>query len=245
MEQEDEIGESFEIEKKENIFKLDYKGQNINKKKFTKFKMSITKQNNNKGLLYFCQKDNAYFYYNSQYKYNNGICPLCRKDICYFCLKSNALYKDKCCLSKAIHYFLYVYGFRFFKDNDDILIFEDQINKELIIYALIPILNLILLVGGIQKYIYKIEDIIVREKDHIFYDDFEDHLKSNRFGDYYCYIFEIVVALDVGSTIIIMVPFAILNIILTILLIIISIPFKMYPIKYLVGIAYTGWNPYE
>ena len=234
MEQENEIKTNFD-EKTENFFKLDYKGQNINKNKFFKeFKVTMFKKNNNKGLIYFCPEDNAYFFDSSEYKYQNGICPLCGKDICYFCSKRDQLYRDKCCLSKKMHYLFYKEGFIFF---------EDYFRGKLL-FALIPLLNLILFVGGIHKLIYKIEDIYIREMNC--YWNFEGYLKSEFDRDYvnHCDIFKFFVALDVGSTIILIIPYAILNIIFTIILIIISIPFKFYPIKYLAGIAYKGWNPW-
>ena len=232
MEQENELRENFN-EKTENFFKLDYEGQDIKKNKyFKKFKEAMFKKNNNKGLIYFCPKDNGYFYYNSKYKYNNGICPLCEWQICYFCSKRDFLYRDKCCLKKKFYVAIFEDGFIFLQDN-----FQ---GKKL--FALIPLFNLLLIVTCIHCLIYKIEDIYIKEMKC--YWNFEGYLKSE-FDDKHWKIFKFVVALDVGATIILFIPFAILNIIVTFILIIISIPFKFYPLKYLAGITYIGLFPYD
>ena len=231
MEQESDVREKFN-EKTENFFKFDYKGQNINKNKFfKKFKKAMFKKNNNKGLIYFCPKDNAYFYYNSHYKYNNGICPLCRKDICYFCSKRDVLYRDKCCLKKKLCYLFCEDGFTFLEGND----------QRIKLFTLIPLFNLILFVGGIHTVIYKIEDIYIKEMKC--YWNFEGYLKSE-FDDKHWNIFIFIVVLDIGATIILIIPFAILNIIFTFILILISIPFKFYPMNYLAGVTYKGLHPY-
>ena len=231
MEQESEVRENINEEK--NFFKLDYKGQNIKKNKFFKeFKLAMLKKSNNKGLIFFCPDDNAYFYYNSQYKYHNGYCPLCRKDFCYFCSKKGVSYGDKCCLSKKMYLLFCHDGFLFLEDN----------TQGIKLFALVPLLNLILLVGGIHTIIYKIKDIHIRESNC--YWNFEGYLKGE-FDHKHWNIFLLIVVLDVGATIILIIPFAMINIIFTVVLIIISIPIKFYPINYLAGITYKGLHPYS
>ena len=53
-------------------------------------------------------------------------------------------------------------------------------------------------------------------------------------------IFILIVGLDILTVIILSIPFIFLNIFFTVLLILISIPFKFIPLKYLFGIGFSG-----
>lgn len=92
--------------------------------------------------------------------------------------------------------------------------------------------------GGIHTAIYKLDTEIIFE-EYNDYLNFEQYIKG---CDNHKDFFLLIVALDVGATIILAcIPFLILDIIFTILILIISIPFNFYPMKYLYGIGFAGW----
>ena len=242
MEQEQKLVD-FGNKTVENYFKLDYKGQKINNNQnFINFKEEMLRKNNYKGRIFFCKNEDIYFYYNdSEYPYFHGICPSCQQSICYFCSKPNNYTYDLCCYSKRIHYIFYVDALVFFKyPKDGVNDYHYQPKfKEHLLLALTPVLNLIFFMGGIHTAIYKLDTKMVFEDNKDDYLNFEQYIKGcgNR-RDF----FILIVALDIGATIILAtIPFLILDIISTILIVIISIPFKFYPLKYLFGIGFVGW----
>lgn len=229
------------------IFKTDYKNQkledNIN---FQKFKQTMLSKNDNKGRIFYCKNEDIYFYYNdSKYPYYHGICPSCNRQICYFCKKVNKYTYDLCCYKKRIHYIFSVDAHIFFKfpkcgvhDYNYQPTFKDNL-----LFAIIPIANLIFFAGGIHTAIYKL-DTKIEFKDSYKNNDYDDYLNLEEYTkgcDDHWDIFLLIVILDVSATIILSIPYLFLDIAFTILIFLISIPFNFYPVKYIYGIGFAGW----
>ena len=227
-------------------FKLDYKGQNINKnQEFIKFKKSIFNKYGKKGNIFFCKKNNLYFYYNNQYDPYAGRCPLCKRDICYFCLKSNIGTHSICCFRKRIYQMLTIDAFEFCVKRENILgIDYGEKFEKYLLFALLPFLNMVYFIGGIHRSFYKVETNMIFDVDEeeVYLYDLENYTKGNKDG--HCYTFHFIVAMNIGVVIFLTIPFFIYNIIFTILIILISIPFKFYPMKYLFGIGYSCYEVY-
>ena len=89
-------------------------------------------------------------------------------------------------------------------------------------------------------FIYKLKTNI---KTGELYNGFEDYLDFEQYikGGYgHLDIFILIVGLDILTVVILSIPFIFLDIFFTILLILISIPFKFIPLKYLFGIGFRG-----
>ena len=229
----------YENPKMIDAFKPEYEEQKLrNNINFKKFKESIIKKYGNHARIFYCTKDKIYFYYDdSKFPYLEGICPLCKWRICYFCSSIN--WEDCCCLRKRAYYLL----------NVDALIFLDSYPKkehinynfsDYLFYALVPYINCIFFFGGLHVFIYKLKTNIKTGSEYNGVEDYMsfesvingcyDHMES----------FGFIVTLDILTLIILAIPLFFLNLFFTIILIIISIPFKFYPIKYLFGIGFRG-----
>ena len=228
------------------IFKTDYKEQiledNIN---FKKFKQTMLSKNGNKGRIFYCKNEDLYFYYNdSQYPYYHGICPSCKRHICYFCKKVNKYTYDLCCYKKRIHYIFSVDAHIFFKypkDGVDNYNYQPKF-KDNLLFAIIPLVNLIFFAGGIHTAIYKLDTKIeFNGYKNDAYDDFLNLEQFTKGCEDHWDIFLPIVIMDVSATIILSIPYLFLDIVFTILIFLVSIPFKFYPVKYIYGIGFAGW----
>ena len=216
-----------------DIFKPEYAGQKIkNNINFIKYRESILKKYGKNARIFYCKENKIYFYYNdSEYPYE-GICPLCSKSICYFCLTFN--WFKVCCLRSRMYYLLTDEAMIFLNDNAK----KDKF-KDYLIYALFPYLNSLVFFGGLHIYIYKwktnVKTIGYNGKEDFL--RFEDYLKGD---ELHLNIFILIAGFDIFTVIFLSIPFLFLDIFFTILLILISIPFKFYPLKYLFGIGFIG-----
>ena len=224
----------------EDVFKLDYKGQDINKNlNFKSFKNSMFKKYGNKGKIFHCKKDDIFFCCDcSKYPYYEGICPLCHESMCYFCSNTNKYYHSQCCLKKRTYYMIHLDTGVFFGVE------QYELNKppdffELYIFWLIPFINLVYFIGGIHTGTFYKLTTKRKYPGHEFL-NYEHYTKGIVEG--HCDYFLLILAMDVLCTIFLSFCFILFNIYLTIVLLLISIPFKFYPIKCLFGLGYCGWK---
>ena len=99
-----------------------------------------------------------------------------------------------------------------------------------------PLINLIYLIGCLHAGLfYK----LVFKKEYPGYDyiDYEIAMRSAR---HHNGLFGIILILDAVGAILLSLSLIVINIYLTLFLILISLPFKFYPIKYLFGIIYSN-----
>ena len=229
----EEIQNEINIIKKSNIFQKDYENQNVSSNaKYQKWKESMLKEYNDEIMIFECVKDKILFCTS----YKKGLskpsfrenCPICKKDICYFCSNSSdKTYADVfCCYKIGIYYFIYYKGFQYIKDVDNsgqIRDFSDIDYK-----IILPGINIIYL------YITIFFDLFLQfatkesltswnNKLYPLYDSYESICGMKR------RIYKIIF--------IVAIPYFIHNILFIIILFIISIPFKFYPLKYYYGIV--------
>ena len=218
-----------------DVFKLDYEGQNyINNIEFKKFEISMKNKYGNKARLFKCKEDKILFYdNNSNFPFYESKCPKCKKSICYFCSSINNFNQENCCLSKKIYYMFKVDGFLFLDKYPKQL--SENINfNESLIYCVVPFVNLLYFIGCLHAiFFYKLK--CKNQDPNYYYLDYGLRLSNE---GKVCF-FRIIVLLDAFCSLFLSIPLLILNIYITIIIIIISIPFKFYPMKYLFGIHHS------
>ena len=83
----------------ENIFRIEYKGQNIKKnEKFLNWKNMTLEKSGKEAQLFYCNKDNIFFYVYDSSCFRSA-CPICGNNICYFC---SEIYEN-CCIKRKIY----------------------------------------------------------------------------------------------------------------------------------------------
>ena len=225
------------INLKDNIFSLEYSEQNItNNKKYKKWEESKLKIYGNDAKLFRCIQDNILFFTTYEdcinYPAYKCKCPKCGKIICHFCSSIDIL-NMVCCYKREIYKLLFHDGLSFIKKvdrNEDIQLISNDYS---ILLILIPGINLC---ATIYIYVDQILFSLITKK--ISYDD-----KGNR--ETYLYKFQktrfssIIIYLFAFSFFFNSISFFILNFYFIILLLLISIPFKFYPLKYYFGLITT------
>lgn len=200
-----------------NIFNIDYENQNVeNNCNFNKWKESINYKYNGKGNIYKCPFEKHYFY--GEEKEYRIVCPSCNKEICNYCLLP--IFEDwnaKCCTKRKL-LIMHNNGTTFSNLQDrqrqhgD---FYDEEVEEIIFF--IPGISLIFLVGiFFNAFFYKIvRKYYDKEKFSITY---EDHLRE---VDERYWVINI--AINGITSIIMVIPFFIFNIAISLLLLILII----------------------
>lgn len=209
------------ISQNENIFKLEYANQNIdhNINALKWKKLMLKKYNNNKNLkLFKCQNDNILFYDNYYENHYLGFCPICQKYICYFCLFPNKQHELNiiCCLRRLIYICLFINGPKYIKRNDlcnafAICLFIPGFN-----FFFIEFYFAMTLTEKVAKKKYKKKLLLV--------EGLEGQAKGYFEGA------------DFLVQLLLFIPFFIFSLDFILILIIFSIPFKLIPIKYCLGI---------
>jgi len=212
-----------------NIFKLDYFNQNLtNNIKFTKWNQLMIKEYGNNIKLFKCKVDNIFFYLN----YDEclkippfaGKCPLCNNYVCLFCsfyFKKDVYSWESCCRKRSIYKAFFFFGFKnikklkenYYKEHMHLLIFIPGLNSFILFIKIIDILFL---------------DVAI-EKSKYINDNYESprgRLEKNTIN------FVIVIALTIAFSILLSIIYIFYNAIFLFALVIISIPFKFYPIQY-------------
>ena len=222
--------ESNKLEK----FKLDYESQKYeNNSEFKKFQNSINKKYGTKKKLFKCVKDKILFYHDcSNYPFYEANCPCCSKSICYFCSSSYNIHQQNCCLKKKVYYLFKVNGLLFFDSYPGHL--EHKVEfKESLFYAIVPFVNLLYFIGCLHAILF----YRMRYNDENFgYIVYAEHFTSVNKSSWFLRTF---VFLEALCSFLIAITLFVLNIYFTIIIIIISIPFKFYPMKYLFGILHS------
>lgn len=226
---ENDINETLGVNEleKEKIFKYEYSEQKLdNNKKFQKWKESMIKYYSHDANLFKCLKDKIYFYniYDKS-KYISGCfikCPICKKFICQYCLYSSNQEDDKikCCIKGAIVSLFFYKAPNYINNNNY------KMDVELI-FLLIPGSNLFFIFSIVC--IFLLSELASKKSK-----ESNKMLECSRFLKN---IFCCILAYLIG--ILLSICFFISDIIFIVVMIIISIPFKFYPIKYLIGI-YEG-----
>ena len=223
-----------------NIFKPEYEDQKLNNNViFLKWQKSMIKIYGEKAMLFKCLKDKIYFYTSYEecirYPVYQSICPECGKQICYYCSRyeKDAFYENgTCCLQRKIKCMFNQECYRYIKP----IYKEENIYpfKEAFISFIIPVIHLFTLIAQIQGIFYY--KLIVR--------DVEKAKGGKRYYEY-SKVYDCVVIINMGIAIILVIPLFLINIYFIIFMLVISLPFKFIPLKYLLGIHFATINILE
>ena len=223
----------------DNAFREEYDNQQLdNNIGFNKWKNNMIKKYGIKAKLFRCQDDNILFYTSNEdcksYPFYQSNCPCCGHPICYFCHRyvKNYDFKGNCCLRRTIYYLFYKDGIRLIAPigNDKDNYKEDIYNNYL--YFFIPGLNLFGFISTIHYAFYYDLALSNEPSTNGFIRKYYDRYYDNH------NIIYILFRIDDAFSFILTLPFIILNMQFIIILLIISIPFKFYPMKYYIGLAY-------
>ena len=212
-----------------NIFKLDYLNQKFESNtKYIKWNQLMLKEYGNNIKLFKCKIDNILFYitYNECLEKPpfSGKCPLCNNYICLFCSYSfkqdNSGWRH-CCRKRGIYKAIFYFGFISIK-NLQPYSYKETIN----LLRFIPGINSLVLFMKIIDILFL--DVAIEEsKNHG--DNFiipRQRLERNSIN------FAIVISLAIAFSFSLSIIYFFYNTIFLFFLIIISIPFKFYPIQY-------------
>ena len=215
-----------------NIFHYEFEGQKIeNNVEFRKYKNAMLAKIGKNAKLFKCKDDKILFYYNySEYKSYEIKCPKCKKYICYFCSNYNMSYNRICCATRKIYSILKEEGFTFMDINNNDII------SDYFILVFIPFINLAYFIGCLHAGLFYKLKTKNSYKD-FGYDNIDYEVAMRAVKDHN-FLFLILICMDGGFSILLSFTLIIMNIYVTILLILISIPFKLYPIRYIIGIEY-------
>ena len=216
-----------------DIYKIEFSGQKLdNNNKFLNWKKDMINLYGNNLKLIKCKKDNIYFCIEEKkinhddediyiYRYK---CPLCNKYICPDCQKAFSRNDEDCCIKGRIKTIIFE-GPKFGVD-----IFEQWIEYLL----LIPFISFIYIIGGVlNSLFFQLLKPVTYKEEHEFSQRYSYHFKDKSI-----ITFLLLFGIKVLFALAIMVsfcPFVILDGIITIFIILISIPFKFYPLKYVLG----------
>ena len=225
---------------KEEIFKLDYLDQNLdNNLEFQKWKESKKKKYGKNSKIFKCLEDKILFFKKDEdckrYPFYKCICPICEKPVCYFCFRYSKELEGNgtCCLKRRFICMFLQDGYRLISPIGQEHDFKPKFSI-IIIYFLFPTLNLLFLILEIQfSFFLKLATKNAKTDNRGFLENYLQHLKKN--NNFFAYLIAIIIGL---FCFILNISFYIHNFYLIILIILISIPFKFYPMKYYMGIAY-------
>jgi len=210
------------IELNENkIFKFEYENQKIdNNINYLKWKDSIIKKYDNDVKIFKCKQCKILFYSKNEDMIKNPYysmpCPICKKYICYFCSCSYIYSKYSllyCCRRRILNICFFISAPSYSKD-------ENLFNLEIFMF-LIPIINILGLFRRIETILFFSlpQEISKNEGKFKYYE-------NSKFYEIMVFIIPIVLGI----------PFFFIDIYHIIFLFLISIPFKLYPFKYYLGV---------
>ena len=186
----------------------------------------------NDAKLFKCLVDKIYFYtsYN-EYRYSyfcRGICPLCKKPICYYC--SRFYFEDlyeygSCCLTRKIKYIFLKDTVIYTNQNDERI---NLLYKKYFFIFFIPIISFLYFIARIEtSFFYKLamkKEIDKNGNLCVYIDHLEQKNK--------------VITINIIFSIILVIPFFLINIYFILLSLLISAPFRLKPLKFIIGLIF-------
>ena len=187
-------------------------------------------------MLFKCSKDKIYFYTSyeecKKYPVYQSECPKCHQDICFYCSRheeDDFHENGTCCLQRKIKCMF----------NQDCYRYINPIHNEINIYLfkqafisfIIPVIHLFTLIAQIQGILYY-KLILKNGKKHLrYYQNLE--------------IYNYIELINMGIRLILVIPLFVVHIYFIIFILLISIPFKLIPLKYLLGMHFATINLLE
>ena len=224
----------------DNVFKLDYLNQKLNDnveyKKWLNENIQIYGKNYK---LFQCSMDKLLFITSTSdcksYPFYQSICPKCKNPICYFCSRygRDSYGGGNCCLRRRIYCKLFEDSLRLinpYNNHQDVIFFKDCFTV-----FIIPGINLLYFMKEMHcAFFYKLgikNDITGYNGD---IHNYEYHIQRNSFN-----ILALFVVINILFALVLSISYIILNTYFIIFILIISLPFKFYPLKYILGIGYA------
>jgi len=219
----------------ENFFKLDFKGQSLkSNKKFEEWKKKMRLKHGKNEILYYCQRDNLYFY--GTFSYDGSKCPLCTAHICYFCKRSTNISLD-CCPIGRVYWILTNDALYFFKKDDSKYEYgygEHYDFCDIFLRFLLPLYPSIYLVGYISFTFYY----------GLYYPEEKDEKRTYYFEEDNIPIY-ISIFINALIALILSLIFFIHIIFFKVLILVFSIFPMFYPIRYYLGILKLAFEQFK
>ena len=226
-----------------NYFKLDFPNQETkNNTLFEQFKKEKLNKLGNESKLFHCKADNIYFYASkkdSETSFYYRKCPLCNNYICYFCQRTLSQPMDEkanCCRKLKLYYLFTKKGFEFLNNLENLEPIKKSDFKIVLLVFFTPFLFLFTLFVEITN----ILGFGLLLKKQIWNYNIDDPLTtySNYYEQNYC--FELLMAIVVINSIFYSICFTIYSIYINIFILVVSLFYKFYPLKYCVGVLVNG-----
>jgi len=227
-------------QKLENIYKLDYINQDLKGNiEYQNWKNTYIKKYGNSYRLFKCSIDKILFITSSEndeyYLFYQSICPQCKNAICYFCSRydRDSHFTGYCCLKRRIRIMLFKESLKYIKpvnNKDYIKDYEEDFK-----IFIIPAYNLLHFIKKIHfTFFYNLAIKKAESKKSGFLESYGAHIRRNK-----NFIFQLFLGVNIAFAIVLSIPFIIINIYFNIFILIISIPFSFYPLKFILGLGYT------
>ena len=129
-----------------------------------------------------------------------------------------------------MHSFFFKNGLRLINPVD-----EGNYHSDFDLYLclfLIPGINLLFFMASMHALLFYKLSLSNKEGNNRYFISYESRLKRKKM------IFKILVGIDIAFSVVLTFSYVLLNIYFIIIMLIISVPFKLYPMKYYMGIAY-------
>ena len=216
-----------------NYFKLSFPNQNYKLSlEYKNWRKSMEERKGKNGVEIFCKKDNIIIYLNeenNQYYHYHTKCPLRKTDFilntCVYCSTVSFNYWGNCCLSQYIKKI-----FKYINNKENMYEFIEKFSL-----SFIPVyFSFQIIVMFVYLFFFNLEN-----KRHILIiNDFLDENNLDEDKNKYIFIssFQMILFFYFLCMSII---FSIFFYYIYIIIVILSFPFKLYPIKIIIGIIYS------
>jgi len=221
----------------QDFFKFEFKEQNSNNNvNFKRWKNLMLKKFGNNAKLFKCPRDEIVFY-SSDYDCKNvhiyiAKCPICNYFVCYYCqyfLEDGKYESARCCVKRRIQYMFHRHIYTFIHpkiDYRDENFYHETFNSLFKLYF-IPLSTFLYFVSTIHAaFYYKMQSKKINHQ-------YEYRIKDSNY-------FLIIFILDALQSIVLGFSYLILDYYFKIVLFIISIPWKLIPIKAFIGFCYSA-----
>ena len=208
------------------LFRFEYANQNIKKnKEFQNWKLQLIKKYGKTLLLYKCNKDRIYFYNTkANFEYYEDNCPECKQSICCFCSQIvdgphifSRYIRNFCCLKRTIHF---IFFREQFDDND-----YPAIAFLAFIIFIIPFFNNFGIILCIIQNLFCLR----KPRNYNHYCIHNYYYQRKALVPYNC-----IKIISLGFSLCMGICFINFTIIYTLLLLLLSIPFKLRPLNNLI-----------
>ena len=222
-----------------DYFQLDFAKEDLKgNRKFEEFKKQRLNELGKDAKLFHCKNDNIYFYVNkkecktSHYSYKQ--CPLCKNYICYFCERIRHNINDDgkfCCISLILYKIFFVNGF-FYKDYSQLNEYSKKEFKKFIILDLIPLTKWFMLVSLFWSILFA--KLLLKDKkwkkQKDYYTTYDIYILNEKYTELLFFIIMITFGFPLS------ICYTIITMYFNILILLVSLFTKFYPLKYSVGV---------